>query len=137
MTSAWKRNLRTACRSGKCPRSAHKEQTEKHTPRGFNTAQRAKQTSKPRPTARHSLIARPERRNGNSCMQSTLLVRSRSPQHVAVCSALLPSGQEGCWPVGKAPRRAWLEFCFIANNLLVQRFYSSLRELRMGLYQFA
>lgn len=57
------------------------------------------------------------------------------PQTPSPCSS--PIGQEGCWPVGKAPRRAWLEFCFIANNLLVQRFYSSLRELRMGLYQFA
>lgn len=70
MTSVWKRNLRTACRSGKRLHSAYKEQTEKYTPEGFNTAQQTKQTSKPKPTARHSLIVWPERRNCNSCMQS-------------------------------------------------------------------
>lgn len=92
----WKRNLRTACRSGKCLRSAYKKQTEKHTPKGFITAQQAKQTSKPKPTDRHSLIVWPERRNCSSCMQSALLVHSRSPRHAAVCSALLPRRQEGC-----------------------------------------
>lgn len=96
VTSVWKRNLRTACRSGKYLRSAYKKQTEKHTPKGFITAQQAKQTSKPKPTDRHSLIVWPERRNCSSCMQSALLVHSRSPRHAAVCSALLPRRQESC-----------------------------------------